>query len=243
MPDSAEAFAGEIVGSTIEKTSRRGKYLIWHLSNRRSVVMHLRMTGTMLYDPDTDQKHARVEFGLSDGHRLVFSDPRRFGTGIVIGNDQLDDYFEARLGLEPFDPRFDAEHVFQLTRGRTAPLKSFLLDQRRIAGIGNIYADEALFRARIHPLRTPQSITRAQAATLRESIIGALNAGIEAGGATIDDFRDPDGAWGAYQSEFLVHRRAELPCPECCEPISKIVVGGRATYFCRECQPKPRKRK
>ena len=231
------------MGSTIEQTGRRGKYLIWQLSNRRALVMHLRMTGTLLYDPDSGERHSRVEFGLSDGHRLVFSDPRRFGTGIVIDQSRLDTYFDARLGLEPFDSRFDSEHLFSLTRRRSSPLKSFLLDQRRIAGIGNIYADEALFRARINPLRTPQSLTRSQAAVLRTSIIDALSAGIDAGGATIDDFRDPDGAWGAYQSEFLVHRREGRSCPECSELIVRIVVGGRSTYYCPACQPKPRSRK
>ncbi len=243
LPDSPEIFVGSIVGSTIDLTDRRGKYLIWHLSNGRALVMHLRMTGTLLYDPDCDQRHSRVEFGLDDGHRLVFSDPRRFGTGIVVDESSLDGYFENRLGLEPFDSRFDAGHLFQLTRRRSTPIKSFLLDQRQIAGIGNIYADEALFRARINPLRLPQSITRTQAAALRESIIDALSAGIDAGGATIDDFRDPDGAWGAYQSEFLVHRREGRPCPACSEAIVRIVVAGRSTYYCPSCQPKPRKRR
>ena len=230
-------------GRMIERTSRRGKYLIWNLDGSENLVMHLRMTGTLLYDPFPEPRHGRVEFNLDDGHSLWFSDPRRFGTGILVHDDHMDDYFRARLGLEPFDPEFDGEHLFQLTRGRNSPLKSFLLDQRRIAGIGNIYADEALFRAQLSPLKRPSTLTRVQAAALRDAIVDALSAGIDAGGATIDDFRDPDGAWGAYQSEFLVHRREARPCPNCACPIVRIVVGGRSTYHCPDCQPVPRRRR
>jgi formamidopyrimidine-DNA glycosylase len=199
------------------------------------------MTGTLLYDPVPDGKYVRVEFGLDDAHRIAFSDPRRFGTGLLLDSESLDPYFAARLGLEPFDPEFDSDHLFELMRGRNAPIKSFLLDQRRIAGIGNIYADEALFRAGIHPLRRPAELKRQQAERLREGIVDALAAGIEAGGATIDDFRDPDGAWGAYQSEFLVHRREGQDCPDCGQEIRRMVVGGRSTYCCEACQPRPRR--
>ena len=241
-PTDPRSVEERITGSQILKTDRRGKYLIWHLSNRTSLVMHLRMTGTLLYDPDPSTRHSRVEFSLSDGHRLVFSDPRRFGTGLVLKTPDLNAYFSNRLGLEPFDPSFDAAHFHELTRSRTTPLKSFLLDQKKVAGIGNIYADEALFRAEINPLRWPSELTRWQSAELRDGIIAALAAGIDAGGATIDDFRDPDGAWGAYQSEFLVHRREGKPCPSCSTEIVRIVVAGRSTYFCPRCQPKPRRR-
>ena len=241
-PVDPGATEERLTGAKILETDRRGKYLIWHLSNAMSLVMHLRMTGTLLYDPDPDTRYSRVEFSLSDGHRVVFSDPRRFGTGLVLKTAELEAYFASRLGLEPFDPNFDHAHFHQLTRGRSAPLKSFLLDQRKIAGIGNIYADEALFRSEINPLRWPSELTQKQSAALREGIIAALAAGIDAGGATIDDFRDPDGAWGAYQSEFLVHRREGKPCPTCSTEIVRIVVGGRSTYFCPKCQPKPRRR-
>jgi len=241
-PIDSGATEERLTGAKILETDRRGKYLIWHLSNAMSLVMHLRMTGTLLYDPDPDTRYSRVEFSLSDGHRVVFSDPRRFGTGLVLKTAELEAYFASRLGLEPFDPNFNQAHFHKLTRGRSAPLKSFLLDQRKIAGIGNIYADEALFRSEINPLRRPSELTQKQSAALREGIIAALAAGIDAGGATIDDFRDPDGAWGAYQSEFLVHRREGKSCPTCSTEIVRIVVGGRSTYFCPKCQPKPRRR-
>jgi formamidopyrimidine-DNA glycosylase len=122
-------------------------------------------------------------------------------------------------------------------------VKAFLLDQRRLAGVGNIYADEALFRARIHPLRPAGRLTRAQCERLREAVVASLQAGIDAQGATIDDFRHVDGVTGSFQDQFLVHRRAGLPCPECGRPVVKLVAAGRGTYVCTRCQPVPRPRR
>ena len=121
-----------------------------------------------------------------------------------------------------------------------APVKAFLLDQRRIAGVGNIYADEALFRARVHPLREAGRLTRAQWTLLRDTVREALQEGIDANGATIDDFRDLDGARGSFQDRFLVHRRAGEPCPRCGGPVRKLLAAGRGTYVCERCQPRPR---
>ncbi len=239
LPLSPAELERQLTGRHVEGVSRRGKYILVALDSGKTLVMHLRMTGTILINPDEEIGHERAEFGLSDGTRLVFNDPRRFGTAELITTTSLDDYFSGRLGLEPFDAGFTGVHFFGLTRGRKAPLKSFLLDQKLIAGIGNIYADEALFRARLHPLRQPYGLTRDQAESLRLGAIDALQAGIDAGGATIDDFRNPDGAWGAYQSEFLVHRREGKDCPACGTSIIKFKVGGRATYCCEACQKRP----
>lgn len=173
--------------------------------------------------------------------RLVIVDPRRFGTGeLLLGEEAMECFFAARLGLEPLDERFTVEHLRAQARGRAAPVKAFLLDQRRIAGVGNIYADEALFRAGIHPLRPAGRLSPAQYARLRESVIEALGEGIDARGATIDDFRHVDGVHGSFQDRFLVHRREGLPCPRCGTTILKMVVGGRGTYVCELCQPRPR---
>ncbi|HJS94007.1 MAG TPA: zinc finger domain-containing protein, partial [Solirubrobacteraceae bacterium] len=161
---------------------------------------------------------------------------------LVHGAVARDEYLNARLGIEPLTPAFTAQHLRTLGRGRAAPVKAFVLDQRRIAGVGNIYADEALFRAGIHPLRAAGRLTGADWARLRDGIEEALSAGIEAKGASIDDFRHIDGARGSFQDRFLVHRRAGLPCPRCGTTIRKIVVGGRGTYVCERCQPKPRSR-
>jgi formamidopyrimidine-DNA glycosylase len=173
--------------------------------------------------------------------RLVIVDPRRFGTGeLLLGGQALDAFFSARLGLEPLDEGFTAEHLRELARGRTAPIKAFLLDQRRIAGVGNIYADEALFRARIHPLRPAGRLSLEQHARLREAVIEALLEGIDARGATIDDFRHVDGFRGSFQDRFLVHRRAGEACGTCGSTIVKMVAAGRGTYVCETCQPRPR---
>ncbi|HEV3322908.1 MAG TPA: bifunctional DNA-formamidopyrimidine glycosylase/DNA-(apurinic or apyrimidinic site) lyase [Solirubrobacteraceae bacterium] len=173
--------------------------------------------------------------------RLVIVDPRRFGTGeLLLGEEAMERFFAERLGLEPLDERFTAEHLRALARGRGAPVKAFLLDQRRVAGVGNIYADEALFRAGIHPLRPAGRLSLAQCARLREGVVEALGEGIDARGATIDDFRHVDGVRGSFQDRFLVHRREGLPCPRCGRTIVKLVVAGRGTYVCERCQPRPR---
>jgi formamidopyrimidine-DNA glycosylase len=206
--------------------------------------MHLRMTGTLLYGAAEPTRHTRVRLRLDDGAELLFVDPRRFGTGeLALGAEARDAFFAARLGVEPLDGDFTAEHLFALSRGRRAPIKAFLLDQRRVAGVGNIYADEALFRARIHPLRPAGSLTRVQYQALAEAVRDALSAGLTAGGATIDDFRHADGVSGAFQHEFLVHRRRGEPCPGCGGEIVKFVAAGRGTYACETCQPRPRRRR
>ena len=240
-PDSPAATEAELRGAVVERLERAGKYLVWALSAERYLLMHLRMTGTLLFDPAAPPPHTRVLLKLDDGHRLVYVDPRRFGTGhLVHGAAAREQYLNARLGIEPLTPAFTAAHLRALGRDRAAPIKAFVLDQRRIAGVGNIYADEALFRARIHPLRPAGRLSRGDWARLRDGIEEALSAGIEAKGASIDDFRHIDGARGSFQDRFLVHRRAGLACPRCGTTIRKIVVGGRGTYVCERCQPKPR---
>jgi formamidopyrimidine-DNA glycosylase len=230
-------------GRTVIDIDRSGKYLVWSLSGEVYLLMHLRMTGALLLHPDPEPEHTRVRFELDDGHRLVYNDPRRFGTGHVLqGAEARDAYLRERIGIEPLTPEFTIEHLRTMARGRSAPVKAFVLDQRRIAGVGNIYADEALFRARIHPLRPAGTLNRTQLAELRNGIEESLLAGIEAKGATIDDFRHLDGARGSFQDRFLVHRREGEPCPRCGTTIRKLVVGGRGTYVCEHCQRRPRRR-
>ena len=236
--------AAELTGATVERVGRAGKYLVWELDGDRHLLVHLRMTGALLFDPPDEPPHTRVRFSLSGGHRLAYVDPRRFGTGhLLLSREARDLYLAQRLGVEPFTPEFTAAHLRALARGRTAPIKSFILDQRRVAGVGNIYADEALFRAGIHPLRPAGRLTAAQWERLRVAIEDALAAGIDAKGASIDDFRHVDGARGSFQDRFLVHTRAGEPCPVCGRPVRKLVVGGRGTYVCEHCQPRPRARR
>jgi len=242
-PLDPNALTDALVGRRVERLDRRGKYLIWETQDEVFLLMHLRMTGTVLYDPERATPYVRVRLTLDDGHSLSFCDPRRFGTGeLALGRPALDAFFQARLGLEPLGPHFTSDHLFTLTRNRRAPIKAFLLDQRRIAGVGNIYANEALFRARIHPLRATGQLKRSQVTALRDAVVGALSAGLDAGGASIDDFRHPDGVKGAFQNEFLVHGRDGEPCLVCGGTVVKFVAAGRGTYACERCQAKPRRR-
>lgn len=243
-PQDPATVADGLRGQEVRRVGRAGKYLVWELSGERYLLVHLRMTGALLFDPDVDPPHTRVRMELDGGHRLIYVDPRRFGTGhLLLGEAARDAYLAARLGVEPMTPEFTTEHLRAIARGRTAPVKAFVLDQRRIAGVGNIYADEALFRAGIHPLRPAGALTRAQLAALRDGIEQSLAAGIEAKGATIDDFRHVDGARGSFQDRFLVHLREGEPCVNCGTTIRKLVVGGRGTYVCEHCQPRPRARR
>jgi formamidopyrimidine-DNA glycosylase len=235
-----EELAAAVEGRRIERLSRRGKYLVWELEDDAFLLMHLRMTGTLLLDPPGAPPYVRVWLRVGD-RALAFADQRRFGTGeLALGVDALEVFFAARLGVEPLDGKFTAAHLHALARTSRAPIKAFLLDQKRVAGVGNIYADEALFRARIHPLRPANRLTRPQAQALRDAVVESLNAGIEAKGATIDDFRDPDGVSGTFQDRFLVHTREGAPCPRCERPIRKLRAAGRGTYVCEGCQPRPR---
>jgi formamidopyrimidine-DNA glycosylase len=251
-PDELEAA---LLGRRVERLGRRGKYLVWSLSGDVHLAQHLRMTGAVLSDPKPEPEHARVRIQLGPPprraqgkgvggartRRLVIVDPRRFGTGeLLLGGEALDAFMRARLGPEPFDAEFTAEALRALARGRNAPIKAFLLDQRRIAGVGNIYADEALHRAGIHPLRPAGRLTREQYARLREAVIEALRAGIDAKGASISDYRHVDGVRGSFQDRFAVYGRAGEPCPRCGTTIVKSTVAGRGTYVCETCQPRPR---
>jgi formamidopyrimidine-DNA glycosylase len=240
--------ADAVRGRKIEALSRRGKYLICELEDEVYLAMHLRMTGNLLVvpkDEDTsDRKHLRARLVLDSGRRVLFVDVRRFGTGtVLLGHDAFEAYFSARLGVEPLSPDFTADALRALARGRKSPVKAFLLQQERVAGVGNIYADEALFRAKIHPLRPVGSLKRAQIEDLRDAVVASLNAGIDAKGATIDDFRHTDGASGSFQDRFLIHLREGEPCVRCGHAVKKMRAAGRGTYVCEHCQPRPRVRR
>jgi formamidopyrimidine-DNA glycosylase len=241
-PLAPEELTAALVGRRIEQLGRRGKYLVWSLQGDVHLVQHLRMTGAVLCEPQPEPAHVRVRLQLRPKRRLTIVDPRRFGTGeLLLGQPALEAFFAQRLGLEPLDERFTVGHLGGVLRGRTTAIKALLLDQRRIAGVGNIYADEALYRARIHPLRPAGRLSAAQRMRLHGAVIDALHAGIDAQGATIDDFRHVDGVRGSFQDQFLVHRRAGEPCDTCGTRIVKMVVAGRGTYVCETCQPTPRR--
>ncbi|MGE5408131.1 MAG: bifunctional DNA-formamidopyrimidine glycosylase/DNA-(apurinic or apyrimidinic site) lyase [Syntrophothermus sp.] len=258
-PVPPERLGEAVSGGMIEGLGRRGKYLLLALDGKRTLVMHLRMTGNLVLvegedvlDPSEGRRlyegersasarHLRARFALDDGREVWFTDPRRFGEAFLIDDAELPGRF-ARLGVEPLSDEFTPELLGELAAGRTAPLKSFLLDQTRIAGVGNIYADEALHRARLHPLSPAGSMKPEHLRALRDGVVAALRAGIEAGGSSIDDYRDARGEKGTMQERFLVHTREGEPCPSCGGEIARIVVGGRSTYFCPACQARLRRR-
>jgi formamidopyrimidine-DNA glycosylase len=258
-PVPAAELGEAVSGRTIEGLGRRGKYLLLALDGGQTLVMHLRMTGNLvlvegddvldpsegrrLYEAErsTSARHLRARFVLDDGREVWFTDPRRFGEAFLIDDSRLGERF-ARLGVEPLSPEFTAAALGEMAAGRTAPLKSFLLDQSGVAGVGNIYADEALFRARLHPLSPAGSMKPEHHAALRDAVVAALEAGIDNGGSSIDDYRDGRGERGTMQNEFLVHTREGEPCPSCGGEIVRIVVAGRSTYFCPSCQVRLRRR-
>jgi formamidopyrimidine-DNA glycosylase len=244
-PAPPEAIADALDGRRVERLDRRGKYLVASLEDDVHLAMHLRMTGNLLLRADSEEPaHLRVVFELDSGQRLLFVDVRRFGTGdVLLGADALADYFDSRLGVEPLSPDFTADALRALAKGRRQPVKAFLLNQERVAGVGNIYADEALFRARIHPLRPVGTLKRAQIEALRDAVVEALELGIDSKGASIDDYRHIDGAEGSFQDRFLAYDREGEPCVRCGTLIRKIRAAGRGTYFCPSCQRAPRIRR
>ncbi|MBJ7472653.1 MAG: DNA-formamidopyrimidine glycosylase, partial [Solirubrobacteraceae bacterium] len=190
-PQEAGVVEQQLTGRRIEALERRGKHLIVRLDDDQHLLMHLRMTGIILWEPAPDAPYERVRIWLDDEHAIAFCDPRRFGTGLLLPDAETTQaYLDERLGPEPLDPEAFTDAVLRaVLRDRDAPVKGLLLDQKRIAGIGNIYADEALFRAGIHPARPGRQVKPAQIGPLREGIVEALQLGIDSGGASIDDFR------------------------------------------------------
>ena len=242
-PAPPDEVAQAVEHRHIEKLDRRGKYLILELADDVHLVMHLRMTGNLLLVPpgDSERRYLRVRIDLDDGHHLLFADARRFGTGLVLlGADAVHDYFSGRVGIEPLGPDFTADALRGLASGRRQPVKAFLLSQERVAGVGNIYADEALWLAKVHPLRPVGTLKRAKLEALHEAVVTVLHAGIDAKGATIDDYRDATGAEGSFQDRFEVYGREGEPCSRCGATIRKIKAAGRGTYFCPREQRAPR---
>jgi formamidopyrimidine-DNA glycosylase len=254
-PEAPRVVEAALAGRRIDAVRRRGKYLIADLDGERHLVMHLRMTGNLLlagserfggprlYESAPDARFLRAVLELDDGSELWFTDARRFGHAVVLRSDELDEYLDARVGVEPLDGELTPERLAALAAGRTAPLKSFLLNQKGIAGIGNIYADEALWRAELHPLSPAGSMRAEHCEALVEGIVDALEAGLANGGSSIDDYRDARGETGSMQDEFLVHTREGQECLRCGGVIRRIVVGGRSTYFCPDCQVRLRRRR
>jgi formamidopyrimidine-DNA glycosylase len=240
-PEPPEAVAAALEGERIARVARRGKYLVFGFESGRHLLVHLRMTGNVEHPARgglAADPYRRAVVRLDDGSDVAYRDVRRFGTWALLEPGELDDYFAARrLGGEPLERGFTTRALTRALAGRRAPIKSALLDQRAVAGVGNIYADEALWHARIHPLRPAGSLDADEIGRLRKAVRKALEAGVARQGATLRDYRDPEGNAGSMQDEFRVYGRAGEPCFRCGTPIEKIRAAGRGTWFCPACQP------
>ncbi len=233
-PTDLFEVAEELEGDSIVAVERRGKYLVVRLESGLALLVHLRMTGSFGFEPTS---HERAVLELDDGTRLAYRDVRRFGTWLVLERAELEPYLAGKNGPEPLGARFTAEWLASRLAVRRAPVKAVLLDQRVAAGVGNIYADEALWRARVNPLRPAESLDPDEVRRLHRAIRAALRAGIERQGSTLSDYRTPEGARGGMQDEFRVYGRDGLPCARCRTTIAKTRVGGRGTWYCPRCQP------
>jgi formamidopyrimidine-DNA glycosylase len=239
VPDPA-AFVQRLKGQTVADVGRRGKWIVIALSSGDTLLVHLRMTGQLLLDSgdDSDDRYTRVLFLLDDGRQLRFSDMRKFGRIVLTANpdDVLGD-----LGPEPLADDFTAARLGELLARRRGRIKPLLLDQRFLAGLGNIYASEALWRAFVHPLRRANSLSPAEVRRLHGAIRSVLRAAIAEGGTTLTDaaYQQADGQPGEFARRLAVYGRKGEPCPRCGAEIERIKVGQRSTYLCPRCQPSP----
>ena len=237
-PEDPLLVAAELTGERVAHVDRRGKYLIVRFETGRALLIHLRMTGSLLHDA-IDASHVRARLQLDDGTTVAYRDVRRFGTWLLLEPGELEPYLGARLGEEPLVAAFTAKGLGERLAGRRAPLKAALLDQRTLAGLGNIYVDEALWYAKLHPLRPAGSLERGELQRLHRAIRKALELGIARQGSTLSDYRLPDGSAGAMQREFRAYGRTEEPCDRCGTTFERARVGGRGTWFCPRCQTLP----
>ena len=241
-PWSPDDFAAHLDGRAIEHIDRVGKYLLLELDGGEALTLHLRMTGQLLWSdavPDPPLPYSRAVIGIEGGGAVTFADARRFGTAWFLPREGRRRIWAGRTGVDAMSPSFTAKRLQGSLAGRTAAIKALILDQRIVAGVGNIYADEALFMARLHPTTPGGELTPRQVASLHRGIRDRLRMGIEAGGASFDRYRDVNGSRGGMQDLFRVHRRRGEPCPRCRTTIEKGVVAQRGTYWCPKCQPPP----
>jgi formamidopyrimidine-DNA glycosylase len=237
-PFDPALIAGELVGERVAGVGRRGKYLIVRFDSGRALLVHLRMTGSLRHASRgalADDPHTRAVLRLDNGSDVAYRDVRRFGTWELFEQGEVAPYLRARLGPEPLGS-LSAARLGERLEGRRAPLKSALLDQRTIAGLGNIYVDEALWHSSLHPLRAAGSLDASELARLHRAIRRVLRTAIERQGSTLRDYALPDGAYGSMQDAFRAYGRGGEPCERCRSGLVRIVVGGRATTFCPRCQ-------
>ena len=235
---SVANFRSRLIGQKITGLARHGKYLIVSLTSDDLLVIHLKMSGSLLMGQDSSEppKYTRATLRLDNGTSIFFRDPRKFGAMWLVKDSHS---ITKKLGPEPLEADFTPQVLAQRLRNRKAPVKALLCDQSVIAGIGNMYADEALFAARIHPLRTGENLFPDEIARLHHAIQQVLRAAIGNKGASIVNYYRPSGETGTAHFEFKVAHGRGKTCPICDDPIQRIAVRNRGTYFCLRCQPEP----
>jgi formamidopyrimidine-DNA glycosylase len=230
-------LAQVLTGARVTGLGRRAKYGLVHVDRGQTMVFHLGMSGRWRIEPEELGKHDHLVIETGAGHVLALCDPRRFGSVDLVDTAQLEDWPPfAGLGPEPLGPGLTARHLAAALKGRIAAIKLMLLDQRIVAGLGNIYVCEALYRARIHPERAGGKVSRAALDRLVPAIKAVLTEAIEAGGSTLRDYARPDGELGYFSKQFDVYGREGEPCRSCSGTVDRIVQGGRSTWFCPRCQ-------
>jgi formamidopyrimidine-DNA glycosylase len=233
---TVEELRQRIAGRRVVAIERRGKFLVFRLSEGETLLVHLRMTGhlSVVRREEPADPYTHTVFQLENGQELRFRDPRKFGTVYLLRDPEE---VLGKLGPEPLDEAFTVAALHDRLAGRSRQLKPLLLDQTFIAGVGNIYADEALYYAGLHPQRTANSLTGDEVAALHRAVQKVLRMGIEREGASIDRYVKPDGSRGEMQNAVAVFQRTGAACYRCGTPITRIVLGGRSTHFCPVCQP------
>lgn len=226
-----------LAGAQVRGFSRRAKYILISLSGDRTLVLHLGMSGRLLFDGGALAPHEHLTFHFDDGTVLRFVDPRRFGMLDLCASSSLTQHrWLAHLGLEPLSPEFDGLSLHKGLNGKLSAIKTAIMDQRLVVGVGNIYASESLFRARVSPRRMAGGLGPARAGRLARCIKEVLSEAIDAGGSSLRDYVQASGELGNFQSFFDVYDRADEPCTVCGKPVQRIVQTGRATFFCGRCQ-------
>lgn len=230
--------AGAVAGQRILRAGRRAKYLLLELESGATLLWHLGMSGSLrvLSANTPRQLHDHLELRLDSGQCLRFNDPRRFGSLLLTENDPAQHPLLRDLAPEPLEAQFDADYLWQATRGRRVAIKQLLMNSHIVVGVGNIYASEVLFRAGVRPRRQARSLRRAESDRITKSIKAVLTQAVKVGGTTLRDYVGADGSPGHFRQKLFVYERADAPCRKCATPIRHIVQGQRSTYYCAHCQ-------
>jgi len=234
LRQSQKDFIRRLEGQSIGKITRRGKAVIVHLASEKFLVIQLMMTGQLIVNGPKD-RHTRLTFIFSDGSRLLYNDQRRFGRLLVAAKLDEITHFNI-LGPEPFSERFDPAYMHDAFRKTTRPVKNILLDHTFVAGIGNIYACEILFRSGIRPQRQARRINLAGTRAIHRTILEVLSEAITHRGSSVRNYRDGEGQKGRFNERLMVYARQGLPCPRCQKPIQRLIQAGRSTFYCKHCQ-------